>query len=398
MESDEPGWGALSGVRVLDLSMMLAGPYCTMMLADQGAEVIKIEPPTGDTTRTLGPYNDDDKERMFGGYFQSINRNKKGIVLNLKEECDRQIFLKLVTKSDVLVENYRSGVMERLGLGYDSLIKQNPKLVYACVRGFGDPRSGASPYLQWPAYDVVAQAMGGSMAITGERDGAPMKIGPGIGDTVPAMMLAFGILAALRHSERTGEGQFVDIAMYDGMIALCERSIYQYSYTGKAPKPEGNNHPLLCPFGIFPTTDGWVSIAAHQENFWSALCRHMGRPELATDPSYASNAARLNNQDHVISVVSEWTRLRTKAEVASILGGEVPVGPVNNAEDIIKDPHTAMRGMLASVDQPGSTRSVVIANTPLRFSSTPGGVRNRAPMLDEHRAQIFRSLGLCDEE
>jgi formyl-CoA transferase len=229
------------------------------------------------------------------------------------------------------------------------------------------------------------------MAITGALNGAPMKVGPGIGDIVPAMFLAFGILAAVRHAERTGRGQFVDVAMYDAMVALCERSIYQYSYIGEVPKPEGNGHPLLCPFGLFPTRDGWVSIAAHQDNFWKALCRLLDQPEMATHPDYATNADRVQHQAEVIDFVSRWTQAHTKAEVAAILGGDVPVGPVNDAADIWNDPHTGARNMLATVEQPGSPREAVIANTPIRLSETPGGVRHRAPILDEHREVILAS-------
>jgi crotonobetainyl-CoA:carnitine CoA-transferase CaiB-like acyl-CoA transferase len=386
-------FGALQGLKVIDLTMMLAGPYCTMMLADQGANVIKVEPPAGDITRGLGPFQKGDGARHFGGYFQSINRNKRSIVLNLKEEADREILVGLVADADVLIENYRHGVMERFGLGYERLAKINSRLIYACLRGFGDPRSGASPYVDWPAYDVVAQAMGGVMAITGtaEKTG-PVKSGPGIGDIVPAMMLAFGILAALRHAEQTGEGQFLDIGMYDTMIALCERSIYQYSYEGVIADLAGNGHPLLCPFGIFPTVDGWISIAAHQENFWRELCKHMERPELALDPRYATNAARVERDAEVIELVGDWTRAYTKAEVASKLGGRVPIGPVNNASDIYHDPHVKVRDMLASVKQPGSDREAVIVNTPIRMSGTPGGVKRRAPLLDEHRAEILEEM------
>jgi crotonobetainyl-CoA:carnitine CoA-transferase CaiB-like acyl-CoA transferase len=384
--------GALHGLKVVDLTMMLAGPYCSMMLADQGADVIKVEPPSGDITRGLGPFQAEDTTRHFGGYFQSINRNKRSIVLNLKEAADCDILVGLVANSDVLIENYRRGVMERFGLGYERLRKANPRLIYACLRGFGDPRSGESPYVDWPAYDVVAQAMGGVMAITGDTATGPIKTGPGIGDIVPAMMLAFGILAALRHADKTGEGQFLDIGMYDTMVALCERSIYQYSYEGTVADAGGNGHPLLCPFGIFPTADGWISIAAHQDNFWRELCKHIGRPDLAIDPRYSTNAARIERDAEVIGLVGDWTRAHTKAQIASKLGGIVPIGPVNNASEIYHDPHLRARGMLASVAQPGSKREAIIVNTPIRMSETPGGVWRRAPLLDEHRAEIIEEM------
>ena len=390
--SDRDRFGALRGLKIIDLTMMLAGPYCTMMLADQGADVIKIEPPSGDVTRALGPFQSEDSARHFGGYFQSINRNKRSIVLNLKDEADRDILLKLIASADVLVENYRCGVMERLGLGYERLKATNSRLVYACLRGFGDPRSGSSPYVDWPAYDVVAQAMGGVMAITGNAATGPVKTGPGIGDIVPAMMLAFGILAALRHAQRTGQGQFLDVGMYDTMVALCERSMYQFSYEGVIADAAGNGHPMLCPFGIFPTADGWISIAAHQENFWRDLCKQMQRPELASDPRYSTNAARVQHDAEVIETVASWTRRHTKADLALQLGGIVPIGPVNNARDIYHDPHMQARDMLTSVQQPGSQRESVIVNTPIRMSETPGGVKRRAPLLDEHRVAILEEM------
>ncbi|MGV0759886.1 CoA transferase [Tistrella mobilis] len=380
--------GALAGLKVIDLTVMLAGPFCTMLLADQGADVIKVEPPEGDHTRTVGPFMPDDGLHAFGGYFQSVNRNKRSIALDLKSAAGRADFLKLVAGADVVVENFRAGVMDRLGLGYETLAAVNPRLVYACLRGFGDPRTGASPYVDWPAYDVVAQAMGGVMGITGPAPDQPMKVGPGIGDTVPATMLAFGILAAVRHADRTGKGQFVDIAMYDAILALCERIAFQHSYAGVVPHPEGNGHPLLCPFGLFRAADGWVSIACPQDRFWRDLCTAMGRPELGTDPRYALNNDRVVHRTEVIEAVTAWTSTRSKAELGAALGGLVPFGPVNDATDIFADPHVAVREMLQPVDHPGSARRGMIAGVPLRMTLTQGRVRARAPLLDEHADDI----------
>ena len=215
--------GILNGVRVLDLSRMLSGPYCTMMLADHGAEVIKIESGTGDTSRANGPFRDDDPDHLWAGYFVSLNRSKKSVTLDLKTPDGKAAFCTLVRDADVLVENFRPGVMERLGLSYEYLATLNPRLVYGAVRGFGDPRSGQSPYADWPCYDVVAQAMGGLMAITGPDAASPTKVGPGVGDIFSGMMMAFGLMAALRHADATGAGQFVDVAMYDAMISLSQR-------------------------------------------------------------------------------------------------------------------------------------------------------------------------------
>jgi crotonobetainyl-CoA:carnitine CoA-transferase CaiB-like acyl-CoA transferase len=391
-------WGALSGLKVLDLSIMLAGPFCSMMLADHGASVIKIESLEGDTTRDVGPFMPDDTTRAYTGYFQSVNRNKRSLALDLKSPAGKEIFLKLAADADVVLENFRAGVMERLELNYERLSALNPKLVYGALRGFGDPRTGTSPYVNWPAYDVVAQAMGGVIGITGPgasdgRPAQPMKVGPGVGDLAPAMLLAFGVLAAVRHAQQTGQGQFVDVAMYDGILALCERMVYQYSYQGTVPGPEGNAHPLICPYGLFPAVDGWISIAVATDAFWRELAAIMGRPEWGRDPRFAKNAVRVGNAALVNEMVGAWTAARTKAQLTAALGGSVPYGPVNDVADIFKDPHVAARAMLATVEQPGSKRPATIANTPIHMTATPGGVHRRSPLLGEDAEPILTALG-----
>lgn len=394
--NDRPG--ALSDLRILDLTQMLAGPICTQMLADHGAQVIKIESLAGDGIRASGPFLPDDAQRAFGGYFQSVNRNKSSIALDLKQEEGKTIFLRMVEGADVVVENFRAGVMERLGLGYETLRERRPELVYATVRGFGDPRSGASPYAHWPAYDVVAQAMGGIMSITGEAGGAPTKIGPGIGDIVPGLMLGLGILAAVHHARRTGEGQFVDIAMVDGVLALCERTVYQQSYEGRTPGPEGNRHPLLCPFGLFPASDGWVAVGCPDEKLWGELARIIGRPEMADDPRYATNRARVEHADEVIGAVEAYTAVRSKAQLAEALGGRVPFGPVCNAREIFDDSHYRVREMIVEVEHPGCAEPVQIAGVPIKLSVTPGAVRRRAPLLGEHTEPILLGMGFSPEQ
>ncbi len=390
--------GALAGLRVIDLTQMLAGPYCTMLLGDQGADVIKIEPIGGDPTRGFGPFPADDVDHHFGGYFQSTNRNKKSVAIDLKSEDGKALLRRLVREADVVVENFRAGVMDRLGIGYESLAADNPKLVYAAIRGFGDPRTGASPYVDRPAFDVVAQAMGGAMGITGPDAVTPMKIGPGVGDIFPAALSAFGIMAAVHHAQKTGQGQFVDVAMYDGILAMCERLVYQYSYTGKSPVPEGNQHPILCPFGVFPTLDGQVTIGCPRDSFWRELADAMGRPELASDPKFLTNNHRLAHAAETVAAVEEWTRVRTKAEIAEALDGRVPFGPVNTAADIYADPHIAARHMLVEVEHPGSAKPVTIASTPIRLTETPGGVTRRAPLTGEDTDEVLAALGLGADE
>lgn len=390
--------GALAGTRVIDLTQMLAGPYCTMMLADQGAEVIKIEPVAGDPTRSFGPFQEGDTDRHFGGYFQSTNRNKMSIGIDLKSPEGRDLLIKLVEDADILVENFRAGVMDRLGVGYETLSEVNPRLVYAAIRGFGDPRTGASPYIDRPAFDVVAQAMGGAMGITGPDAHTPIKLGPGIGDIFPAAMSAFGILAAYHHTVRTGQGQFVDVAMYDAVVALCERIVYQYSYSGKSPVPEGNQHPILCPFGVFTAKDGQVTIGCPRDSFWVDLVTIIGRPELAADPRFATNNDRLAHREETVAIVEEWTRTRTKSEISEALGLRVPFGPVNTAADIYADPHIAAREMLVDVENPGTEQPVTIAASPIRMTATPGGVSRRAPLTGEDTDRVLSRLGLANDE
>ena len=236
--------GPLDGLRVLDLTQVLSGPYTTMLLADMGADVIKVEPLTGDVARLWGPFpNGAAGSDEYGGYFASINRNKRSVALDLKDPVDQQVLWDLIAKADVLVENFRSGVMDRFGFSYEEIHERHPSLVYACIRGFGDPRTGKSPYDDWPAFDIIAQAMGGILGVTGTDAQHPVKVGPGVGDIFPAALAATGILAAVRHAEHTGQGQLVDVGMYDAVLSLTERIIYQHSLTGRDPEPQGNTHP-----------------------------------------------------------------------------------------------------------------------------------------------------------
>jgi formyl-CoA transferase len=402
MNAETAPKGALDGLTVIDLTAMLAGPYAAMMLADQGARVVKVEPPDGDVSRRIGPHPDGglmSEDGGYGAYFASIGRNKESIVVDLKQEAGKAVLRRMVAKADVIMENFRSGVMERLGLSYEALAEINPRLVYASVRGFGDARTGQSPYATWPAYDPVSQAMGGIMGITSTtKGGAPTKIGPGVGDIMPAMFLAFGIASACWRAQRTGEGQFVDIAMVDGVLAVCERLVFQYSVTGAPPGTEGNHHPLVCPFGLFPAKDGHVSIGVPKDEFWGPLMQAMGMPERADDARYATNDARMERRQEVIDLISEWTAARTKRELIAIFGDKVPFGPVFQADDIFADPHFAARNMLVEVEHPGAHRPLTIANTPIRMSRTPGGIRRRAPLTGEDTDRILADFGFAPEE
>lgn len=391
-------FGALSDIKILDLTQMLAGPYGAMMLADHGAEVIKVESPKGDMTRLAGPHRPDDQQRTHGAYFQSVNRNKKSIVLDLKTEEGRDALKTLVKDADALIENFRLGVMEKLGLSYEVLKEINPKLVYGALRGFGDPRSGASPYAHWPAFDVVAQAMGGIMGITGPGPGQPTKIGPGVGDIIPGMMLAFGVLSAIHHARRTGEGQFVDVSMIDSILAVCERMVYQHSVLDVVAGPQGNGHPFMCPFGMYPAKDGHVTIAAPTQEFFNIVCDQLDAEHLKLDERFSSPQKRGANRAELEQLLSAVTSGFTKAEMTERLGGHIPYGPVMHMDEVAKEPHYAAREMIVEIEQPGSNETISIAGVPIKMTKTPGGVHQRGPYLGEHTDEILRRAGLTAAE
>ncbi|WP_226041432.1 succinyl-CoA:mesaconate CoA-transferase [Natrinema sp. DC36] len=379
--------GALSNLRVVDLTQVLAGPYCTMLLADLGADVVKIERPGGDMIRSNPPFVDDPEEEAYGGYFQSVNRGKKSIELNLGDDEDRADFLSLVEEADVVVENYRSGTMEKYDLGYETLKEHNPDLIYSSIRGFGDPRTGETERQGQPSFDLIAQALGGVMETTGQPDGPPTKTGPGVGDLFTATLNCIGILAAVNHREQTGEGQYVDTAMYDSMLSFTERAVYQQSYTGEAPTRRGNSHPTLFPYNAFETDDGYAVIAAFNNNHWAELCDVMDREDLAE--AYPTTPERLENRDALRAELAEWAADLTNDELVGKLEGRVPAAPVQTTEEIFDDPHVYARDMLVPVEQPGADRDVEIAGNPIKMSETNPEPRGRAPLLDEHREELL---------
>ncbi len=387
--------GPLADTRIIDLTQFLAGPFCTMLLADLGADVIKVEPPAGDLTRKMGPFPPDTKGCDYGGYFASVNRNKRSIVLDLKQPADREALLKLVDTADALVENSRAGAMDRMGLGYETLRARKPALVYGAIRGFGDPRTGRSPYVDRPAFDVVSQSMGGLASFTGPEGGPVYRTGAAVGDIYPGTLAALGVVAAIHAARKTGQGQFVDVAMYDGILALCEEMTYQYSMRGRVLRPSGNNHQTLVPYGIFPTRDGFIAIAAQTDHHWQILCGLIGRPELATDERCRDNRSRLKNAAFVRGTLSDWTFARPTSEVVAALDGKVPMGPVNNGKDIFEDPHPRAREMLVETPMPGDNPPVVLAGCPIKFTETPSGIYARAPRLGEHTAELLTEAGVA---
>lgn len=392
MQTASPG--ALNGLRILDLTHALAGPFCSQVLADHGADVIKVEPLDGDFFRRMGPYRDDDRERHFGGLFQSCNRNKRSIAINLKDPEGQKLLKELVKSADALVENYRAGVLEKLGLGYETLKAIRPSLVYTSVRGFGDRAGGESPYMDWPAFDVVAQAMGGWMGITGEDADHPVKVGGGAGDTVAGLFAAFGTMAALWHARSSGQGQYVDVAMTDSILAMSELVVSQYSYRGVSPVPVGNGIPGLAPFGTIRVQDGVVAIAAPHDSQFHLLCDLIEMPALKADPRFAGEALRWDNHQALTEAIENFTRTKTKADLGLLFGGKVPFSPIYNAQEIFADPHFAIRQMLPEVEQPGSQRPVAVPGVPVKLSQTPGQVRHRAPLLGEHTREILTDLGV----
>ena len=394
--------GPLADVTIIDCTMALAGPFGAGLLADLGANVIKVEPPTGDGSRVIAPlppdYANASAEQPagvdYGGYFASINRNKRSIMLDLKLAEDREVLIGLCKKADAIVENMRVGVMDRLGVGYDALREHNPSLVYGAIRGFGDPRTGESPYAQWPAFDIVAQSMSGHAHITGPEDGGGYPSGVSVGDIYPGTLMALGVVSAIHHARRTGEGQFLDVAMYDAMLAFSETIVVNHSYNGTSLGPRGQHHPNLMPFGLFPTKDGMVAIAAPGPKHWAILCEAMARPELIDDERCKNLFVRKKNQDWLEGEISAWTRSLTKQEVTQALGGRVPCGPVNTAEDIFSDPHVAAREMIRRFQLPGDNPEVAIAGAPIKFSGTPTALYQTPPRLGEHRDEILREFDL----
>jgi len=391
--------GPLAGLKVLDFTQALAGPFCTQQLCDLGAEVVKVEAlDGGDLTRNSGPFHEADVGHRYSGYFQSINRGKESLAVDLKTAAGVELIKRLVPGFDVVVENFRVGVMDRLGLSYETLAALNPRLVYAAIRGFGDPRTGASPYADWPAYDVVAQAMGGMMGITGLAGGQPIKIGPGVGDTVPALYAALGVVSAVLHARQTGQGQFLDVAMTDAVLGVCERIVHQYSFGHQVPGPEGNHHPFLLPFGVYPAADGFVALACPGDAFFRGLCAALDVPELLDDPAFATPKSRAANRAAVIEKLSELTARHTKAELQARLGGVVPFGPVLDVGEIAHDGHFAARGMLAEIELPGFPGPMRIAGQPIKFAGTPTGAPRRGPQLGEDTAAVLRAHGASDDD
>ena len=383
--------GPLKGIRVLDLTRILAGPYATMILRDLGAEVIKIEQPgVGDEARDFGPFKND-----FSLYFMSVNRGKKSITLNLKSPRGKELFLELVKGSDLLVENFRPGTMEKLGLDYESLKTHHPSLLYAACSGFGQ----TGPYATRGAYDMIIQGMGGIISITGEPDRPPVRVGTSIGDITSALFTAIGILSALRHRDQTGEGQLIDVGMLDCQVAILENAMVRYFSTGDIPRPLGRRHPAITPFEIFESADSYVVIAIGNNELWRKFCEHVDHPELIDDERFHTNALRTENHESLFPILAEIMCRRTTDEwVEALEAIGVPCGPVNTVDKVANDPQVLARDMIAEVEH-DTTGTVQIPGIPIKLSETPGQIDAPAPNLGEHTSEILTGLlGLGAEE
>lgn len=384
--------GPLEGIRVLDFTWALAGPFATMQLADMGAEVVKVEhPQTHEKERGFGPYYEG-----ISTFFFSPNRGKKGIAVDLKTEAGKEVIRRLAEQADVLVENFRPGTMDRLGLGYAALREVNPRLIYAALSGFGQ----TGPYSHLPAVDAVAQAMGGTMSLNGYRDGPPLRVGVSIGDMVGGLYLALGILAALRARDVTGEGQLLDVALMEAQMALCENAIVRHSAFGEAPTRQGSRHPLVAPFGPFETKDGWIVIANVKE--WELFCALIGRDDLAVDERFATNRGRLEHVEELERELNAALREKTTDEWFAVLepANVCSIGKVNSIADLFDDPHVAARGMLVDIPLPyGLPGSLKLPNSPIHLSKTPTVVGNPMP---EHGGDtddvLARWIGLSADE
>jgi formyl-CoA transferase/CoA:oxalate CoA-transferase len=382
----------LENTRVLDLTRVLAGPYCTMILADLGAHVIKVEMPgSGDDTRQWGP----PFQNGESAYFLSINRNKKSLALNLKRPRGREVFLKLINSSDVLVENFRPGTMESLGLGYETLRASNPGLVYCSISGFGQ----TGPYNQRPGYDLLMQGMGGLMSITGEEGGPPLKVGIAITDIGAGMWGALGIMAALNHRQRTGQGQLVDVALLDGVVSWLTFMAGIYFATGQNPPKLGSAHPTIVPYQAFQCSDGrWIVVAVGNDNLWLQFLTVIRDEAIASDPRFARNQGRVENRKELVERLERAFLQRDAAYwLLALEAAGVPVGPINTLEDVFRDPQVLARDMLAEMDHPLVGRLNTLG-VPVKLSLTPGSLDTPPPLLGEHTREILMGLGYSPEE
>jgi CoA:oxalate CoA-transferase len=380
----------LEGISVLDLTRVLAGPFCTMLLCDMGATVVKVERPDGgDDSRSFSPFVGDDS-----AYFMSINRGKKSITLNLKTVEGKKLLERLIERFDVLVENFRPGVFERLGFPVQRLREINPRLIYTCSSGFGH----SGPMSHRTAYDLIIQGLSGMMSITGPDENSPTKVGSSIADIFCGTFACIGILAALHSRNLTGKGQKVDVAMLDSMVSVLENAIARYAATGEPPVPIGNRHPSIAPFASFKTLDGIINIAVGNDVLWEKFCKAIGRPEMCDDPKFVNNPARVRNLEELMEILGGELEKRTSDEWLGVFGKlDIPSGKINNIADIFEDEQIRAREMIVEV--PHRCGNVKMPGVPIKFSDTPASIAGPAPLLGEHNREVYAGmLGLSDLE
>lgn len=375
---------ALAGMRVIDLTQVMAGPFCTMLLADLGADVIKVEPPGGgDQTRHSWGRSGKGSD---GPAFFALNRNKRSVVLDLRSDHDREKFYGLIGDADVVVENYRPGVAARLGIDYDTLRELNPGVIYASISGFGQ----TGPYSQRPGYDLIAQGMSGVISVTGQPGAPPAKAGLPVADLGAGMFCLYGILAAYVHKQNTGEGQRLEASLFESALALSVWEATEYWASGNVPRPTGTAHRMSAPYQAFKTRDGWMTIGANNQRLWGFLCESIGKPELADDPRFATNPDRMQHRDLLARILEETlSENDTDYWVERLLAGGVPAGPIQDYAQVLDDdPHVRERNMVQSIPHPveGEVKTL---GFPVKFSATPARTLRHPPLLGEHESEIF---------
>ncbi|MDE0456633.1 MAG: CaiB/BaiF CoA-transferase family protein [Chromatiales bacterium] len=385
--------GPLDGIRVLDLSRVLAGPFCTQMLADLGAEVIKVERPgVGDETRTWGPpyvRDPDGADTTESAYYLCANRNKRSVTIDFSQPRGIALVKRLLARSDVLVENFKVGGLAKFGLGYEQLREEFPGLVYCSITGFGQ----TGPYAHRPGYDMMAQGMGGLISITGEPDRPPSKVPVAINDIMTGMYTAVALLSALRHRDSTGEGQQVDVGLLDVQVSWLANVASNYLVGGKIPQRLGTAHPNSVPYQVFPTEDGFIIIAANNDGQFERFCCAAGAPELLEDPHFASNALRVRNRDRLISMIEAVTRTRgTDAWMEALESAGVPCAPVNTIDRVFADPQVEARGMQIRMPHPLAGEDVRLVGSPIRLSRTPVSYRRAPPTLGQHTDEVLAEV------
>jgi crotonobetainyl-CoA:carnitine CoA-transferase CaiB-like acyl-CoA transferase len=377
--------GALSGIRVLDLTRVLAGPFCTMLLGDMGAEIIKIEVPgQGDDSRRYPPFIGEES-----AYFMNLNRNKKSLVLDLKHPRGKEIFLEMVEASDVVFENFRPGTMEKLGLGYETLKARNSRIVYSCISGFGH----SGPYKDLPGYDIIGQAMGGIMSITGWPDSPPTRTGTAIADVLAGLSACIGILTSLIAVRGGRQGQKVDISLVDSVVSAMETIIQIYLVENRVPQRTGNRYEFIYPYDAFRAKNGWVIIAVGNNKLWEAFCNAIEQPELLADPVYQDNYDRVKAHQEVKQIVEGWTEKREVREIVDfMLSKKIPCAPIYTVKDVVEDRHIAeARRMIREVDHPVAGPMKVIGS-PVNLSETPAEVHSPAPLLGQHTDEVLSNI------